>query len=49
MQAQAWTYTKRGRLSQTIEKGTVQVPEPEDGEIVVEIKAAALNPVDEQV
>ncbi|KAL7421187.1 hypothetical protein Q5752_004072 [Cryptotrichosporon argae] len=45
----AWQYTKRGRLSQTLELADVPVPEPGAGDVVIAIKAVALNPVEEQL
>ncbi|ORY29984.1 hypothetical protein BCR39DRAFT_530449 [Naematelia encephala] len=46
---EAWQYTTRGRLSTTIQ--LTQRPYPTYGEedIVVEIRAAAVNPVEEQI
>ncbi|RSH93870.1 zinc ion binding [Saitozyma podzolica] len=49
MSNEAWQYTTRGRLSTTIERVKREIPLPEHGEIVVKLKAAALNPVEEQL
>jgi NADPH:quinone reductase-like Zn-dependent oxidoreductase len=45
----AYQYTKQGRLSGTLEKTTRSTPTPGDEEILVKVKAAALNPVDQQL
>jgi NADPH:quinone reductase-like Zn-dependent oxidoreductase len=49
MSNQVWQYTTRGRLSTTIEQASRPIPAPKDGEIVLKLKAAALNPVEEQL
>lgn len=45
----AWEYTRGGRLSGTIAKAARPDVECGEGEVVVKVKAAALNPVDEQL
>lgn len=45
----AWQYTRGGRLSGTIAKGDRPEVECKEGEVVVKVMAAALNPVDEQL
>jgi D-arabinose 1-dehydrogenase-like Zn-dependent alcohol dehydrogenase len=44
-----WQYKTSGRLSQTLSEATRPIPVPGDGEVLVEIKAAGLNPADEQL
>lgn len=44
-----WEFTSAGRLSSVIHQATRDVPEPGPGELVVKVRAAALNPVDEQL
>lgn len=45
----SWQYTTRGRLSKTIEQVNRPIPVAEDGQVVVRIMAAALNPVENQI
>jgi NADPH:quinone reductase-like Zn-dependent oxidoreductase len=45
----AWQYTTRGRLSTTIKQVSKPVPNPKADEVVVKVKAAALNPVENQM
>ena len=45
----AFQYTRSGRLSGTLEKATRPTPTPNDKEMLVRVKAAALNPVDQQL
>lgn len=49
MSNEAWQYTTRGRLSTTVERVKRDIPLPGHGEIVVKLRAAALNPVEEQL
>lgn len=49
MTNKGWGYTETGRLSGTIKFITNELPIPGDNEVVVEVKAMALNPVDEQL
>jgi NADPH:quinone reductase-like Zn-dependent oxidoreductase len=44
-----WEYTKAGRLSGTVNQVTREIPEPGPSELVIKVRAAALNPVDEQL
>lgn len=44
-----WQYTRPGRLSRTIAQADRPVPEVRDGDVVIKVMAAALNPVDEQL
>lgn len=43
---QAWRYTRQGYPSQTLEKHTIPIPTPHSEEVIVEVKAVSLNPVD---
>lgn len=47
--SRAWGYTETGRLSGTIKAVNNPIPEAGDGEVVIRLKAMALNPVDEQL
>lgn len=49
MSNSGYGYTKTGRLSGTLEPVTNAIPQPGDDEVVIKIKAMALNPVDEQL
>lgn len=49
MSNKGWGYTQTGRLSKTIQPVTSGIPQVGDDEVVIEIKAMALNPVDEQM
>lgn len=49
MSNKAYGYTKTGRLSGTLTSVTNPIPEAGDDEVVIKIKAMALNPVDEQL
>jgi NADPH:quinone reductase-like Zn-dependent oxidoreductase len=42
-------YTKTGRLSGTLEPVTNSIPKVGDDEVIIKVKAMALNPVDEQL
>ncbi|BEI81566.1 hypothetical protein CcaverHIS002_0207260 [Cutaneotrichosporon cavernicola] len=44
-----WEYTRAGRLSSTIAQAARAIPEPGPSELVIQVRAAALNPVDEQL
>ena len=45
----AFQYTRSGRLSGTLDMATRTTPTPNDKEMLVRVKAAALNPVDQQL
>jgi NADPH:quinone reductase-like Zn-dependent oxidoreductase len=45
----AFQFTERGPLSKTLKLVELPIPEPKDEEIVVNISAVALNPVDVQL
>ena len=46
----AWQYTTQGRLSGTVTRVTrSRKDEVEDDEVLIQVKAAAVNPVDEQL
>jgi len=49
MSNKGFGYTKTGRLSGTLEPVTHPIPDVGDDEVVIKIKAMALNPVDEQL
>jgi hypothetical protein len=49
MSNRGFGYTKTGRLSGTLEPVSNAIPEAGDDEVVIKIKAMALNPVDEQL
>lgn len=49
MSNRGFGYTKTGRLSGTLEPVSNSIPEAGDDEVVIKIKAMALNPVDEQL
>jgi NADPH:quinone reductase-like Zn-dependent oxidoreductase len=49
MSNRGFGYTKTGRLSGTLEPLSNPIPEVGDDEVVIKIKAMALNPVDEQL
>lgn len=49
MSNKAWGYTETGRLSETIKVVNNPIPEAGDDEVVIKLKAMALNPVDEQL
>ena len=49
MSNRGFGYTKTGRLSGTLEPVSNTIPEAGDDEVVIKIKAMALNPVDEQL
>ena len=46
---EAYEFTRQGQLSQVIERTTKKIPEPQNGQVVIAIRAVALNPVDEQL
>lgn len=45
----SWQYTERGRLSKTIKQAIGSIPKAKAEEVVIRVKAAALNPVEEQM
>lgn len=49
MSNRQWVYTERGRLSTTIKQTTGPIPDAKEGEVVIKVKAAALNPVENQM
>jgi NADPH:quinone reductase-like Zn-dependent oxidoreductase len=49
MSNKGWGYTVSGRLSGTIKPVNNDVPIAGDDEVVIKLKAMALNPVDEQL
>jgi hypothetical protein len=49
MSNRGFAYTTSGRLSGTLEPVSNAIPTPGDDEVVIKIKAMALNPVDEQL
>lgn len=49
MSNNGWGYTVSGRLSGTIKPVKNDIPKPGDDEVVIQLKAMALNPVDEQL
>jgi hypothetical protein len=49
MSNKGYGYTEMGRLSGTLKSVTNPIPEPGDDEVVIKLKAMALNPVDEQL
>ena len=49
MSNRQWSYTERGRLSKTIRQITGAIPTAKEGEAVIKVKAAALNPVENQM
>ena len=49
MSNKGWGYTETGRLSGTIKPVTNPIPVAGDDEVVIKLKAIALNPVDEQL
>jgi NADPH:quinone reductase-like Zn-dependent oxidoreductase len=49
MSNRGFGYTKTGRLSGTLEPVSNAIPDAGDDEVVIKIKAMALNPVDEQL
>jgi hypothetical protein len=49
MSNRGFGYTKTGRLSGTLGPVSGPIPEAGDDEVVIRIKAMALNPVDEQL
>jgi hypothetical protein len=49
MSNRGFGYTKTGRLSGTLEPVSNAIPVAGDDEVVIKIKAMALNPVDEQL
>ena len=46
---EAYEFSSRGRLSRVIERTTKVIPEPRNGQVVIAVRAAALNPVEEQL
>ena len=46
---EVYEFTGQGRLSQVIERTTRSIPVPLDGQVVIAIRAVALNPVEEQL
>lgn len=49
MSNRQWIYTDRGRLSGTIKQVTSPIPKAKEGQVVIKVKAAALNPVENQM
>ena len=49
MSNRQWIYTERGRLSATIKQNTASIPVAKEGEVVIKVKAVALNPVENQM
>jgi len=49
MSNRGFGYTETGRLSGTLEPVSNAIPEAGDDEVIIKIKAMALNPVDEQL
>ena len=45
----AYQFTASGRLSKVIERTTRKIPEPQDEQVVIALRAAALNPVEGQL
>jgi NADPH:quinone reductase-like Zn-dependent oxidoreductase len=43
---ESWQYTRQGLPSETLEKVTSEIPIPSSEEIIVQIKALSINPVD---
>jgi hypothetical protein len=43
---ESWQYTRQGMPSETLEKVTSEIPVPASGEIIVQVKALSINPVD---
>ena len=42
--AKAWRIHKKGLVPVTMKKETIAVPEPKKGEVLVEVRSAAINP-----
>lgn len=42
--AVAWRIHKKGLLPVTMKKETISVPEPKQGEVLVEVHSASINP-----
>jgi NADPH:quinone reductase-like Zn-dependent oxidoreductase len=49
MSNKGYGYTEMGRLSGTLKSVTNPIPEAGNDEVVIKLKAMALNPVDEQL
>jgi hypothetical protein len=49
MSNKGYGYTETGRLSGTLKPVSNSIPEAGDDEVVIKLKAMALNPVDEQL
>lgn len=45
----AFQFSESGPLSKTLKPVELTIPEPEADEVVIKIRAAALNPVDVQL
>jgi NADPH:quinone reductase-like Zn-dependent oxidoreductase len=43
---ESWQYTRQGLPSDTLEKVTSEIPTPSSGEIIVQVKALSVNPID---
>jgi NADPH:quinone reductase-like Zn-dependent oxidoreductase len=46
---EAYEYNTKQRLSQALSRAIRPIPEPEDDELIVRVRACAINPVDEQL
>jgi len=46
MMNEAWQYTRQGLPSETLEKVSNEIPNPSSEEIIVQIKALSINPID---